>query len=178
MGLAVEPQRVELVADVVMVVDVALRLRAVGRDRAATREQSFQCRVPVAELIGLFEQALKVAADLDAAGAIEIAEVQVGMGDELEQRLTVEDPDDDRALARRDVRLVPERDADGRIVEPFDDLAHEPAVDALRAVPVRRDVRNRLIVGAGDAKGLGTCSLHSCNSPYDLPRAAYCASLR
>ena len=157
----VEPQRVELVADVVVVMDVALRRGAVRGDRSAAPEH-LQNWVLGAKPIRVLEQLLEVAADLDPAGAVKIAKVQFRVGHELEQRLAVVDPDDDGAVARCDVRLVPELDADGRIVEPFDDLAHEPTVDAFRAVPVCRDVRNRLIVGAGHAKGFGTCSFHSC----------------
>ncbi len=113
-----------------------------------------------AEPVRVLEQLLEVAADLDTAGAVQIAEVQVGVSHELEQSLAVMDPDDDGAVTRRHVGLVPKRDADRRVAEPLDDLAHQPAVDAFRAVSVCRDVGQRVIVGVGDAERFVACSVH------------------
>ena len=90
--LAVEPQLVEVVADVVVVVDVALRLREVRRQGPPAREQLAECRVLGGIAIRFLEQGQKVAADLEAARAVEIAEVQVGVHDQHPQRLAVEDP--------------------------------------------------------------------------------------
>ena len=56
--------------------------------------------------------------------------MQVGVYDELHQGLAVQDPDDDGAVARSDVGLVPEHHSDRRsAAELRRDLAHEPAVE-------------------------------------------------
>src|SRR6185436_611388 len=175
--LTVEPERVEVVADVVMVMNVALRLGAVRRERAPASEQQLERAVVGAEPIDLFEELEQVAAHLNAARAVQVAKVQARIRHELKQRLAVGDPNDDRPVARGDIGLVPERDADRRVAEPAHDLAHDPAIETLRVAMVEVRLRNG-VVGSWDAEGFVACSVHRYGSPGDVPRTAYCASSR
>ena len=105
--LAIEPQLVEIVAEVVVVMDVALRVVQIRRELPAARQYLADCGVLGRVAVSLEQQRQQVAAHLDAARAVEVAEVQIGIHDELPQRLAVEYSHPHGAIARRDVALVP-----------------------------------------------------------------------
>jgi hypothetical protein len=104
---AVEPQLVEVVAEVVVVMDVALRVRQIGRQLPATCQHLADRGVLGRVSISLEQQCQQVAANLDSARAVQVAEVQVGIDDELPQRLAVEDSHAHCAFARGDVAFIP-----------------------------------------------------------------------
>ena len=74
--LAIEPQLVEVVADVVVVMNVALRIGQIRRELAAAREQLAEGRVLGRVAVGFEQQRQQIAANFDAPGAVEVAEVQ------------------------------------------------------------------------------------------------------
>jgi hypothetical protein len=161
--LAVEPELVEVVAEVVVVVNVALGVVQVGRQLAAAREDPADGGVFRRVTISLEQHRQQVAAHHDAPGAVEIAEVQVGVDQELPQRFSVHDAHAHDALAGRHFGLVPELDPHRRRPEVARNLLDQPAVEAARLLArgsraVERDV------GPGNAQRLHTTSIHFISS--------------
>ena len=137
--LLVEPQPVEVVAQVVVVLDmpprsargVGARLgqsaqgAALGRDRVRAIRRSITAREHVDE----------IALDLDAPCAERISESDLRTEDHREKRAAVAKDDASVALARRTVRVlpVPERKRHIRLTHLCRDPPHEPAIEIARA---------------------------------------------
>ena len=165
--LAIEPQLVEIVADVVVVMNVALRVGQIGRKLPAAREHGADRRVLGRIAVGFEQQRQQIAADLQAARAVEIAEVQIRVDDELPQRLAVENPHAHGAVTRGDLGLVPKLDAHGRGgPEPARDLLDEPTLEPAR-LRARRSGLVKSNLGFGDAQRLQTTSVHGRHSAYN-----------
>src|SRR5690606_17011212 len=136
--LAVEPQPIEVDADIVVVVDVALRLGKIRREAAAALDPGRDA-ASVDVAVGGIEHGQQVAIDLDPPGAVEVAEVQLRIDEHLEKRLPVADTYPDPAVPRGRVGgRIPEDDIQRRVAETVDELGEDPAIEAGWAAARRR----------------------------------------
>ena len=128
-----EPQRVELVADVVVVVNVLARARervartAMTPLREAAPERDRLRGLRCAD-VQLLDHAQDAAVHVDFAGAVQLAELQVRIGAQAQERTAVRDAQrrDRRRAERRDPVAVPEYESDGRIAERVQQRANQP----------------------------------------------------
>ena len=129
----VEPEPVELIAQVVVMVNVFPRLGHPGRARVVIAPQRIQpprpaLASPVNAAVEGFHQLGQVAFHGQPAGAVEIAERQVGVGHQRPQRLGVGQVNGKAGLAllRLDDIVVPEVESHRRRTGHARELGHQP----------------------------------------------------
>ena len=121
--LAIEPELVEIVADIVMMVDIAPRLLLGVAQRTIERRQQL---LPDLSPLGSRQRAIdrleafdQVTLHLDAFGGVHFAEPEFGVGDELQQCAAVanQNPRDRRLSRARYFLSIPQHEIQGRIAE-------------------------------------------------------------
>ena len=128
-GFTVQPQPVERVADVVMVVDVGTRIGEIRCAGAQPRQQAGKARVAVGAAVSLVEDDTQIADHFDAARAVQIAEIRLRICDEPVQGAAVAEAEGDGRIARaRALRLVPQFEANPGRVEAVGQPADQPAI--------------------------------------------------
>src|SRR5690606_10736647 len=102
--------------------------------------------LPLERAVGRVDERQQIALDLDASCAVEIAEMQLRIDEDLQKRLAIRDPDRDAAVARRNLLRwrIPKRDRDVRAAEAAEDLLQKEAIEG-----------RRLTAALGRSPGLG-----------------------
>ncbi len=86
--------------------------------------------------VQLLDHAQDAAVHVDPAGAVQLAELQVRVGAQTQQRATILDVQrrDGSRAERRDLVAVPERECDGRIAERMQQRADQPRFQGVARV--------------------------------------------
>ena len=152
----VEPQPVEVVAQVVVVADVlaGAARRVLSRPREAAQDRLLErgARLFLHRAIGPVQHVDEVALDLDAARAVAVPEPELRGADDGPQRPAVPDDDAPRRLPfrRPGILSVPQREAQGRVSRFLHDPARKPPIERIDARTLRPRSR------PGDARAITT----------------------
>ncbi len=130
--LPIEPEAIEVVADVVVMIDVRSRAaQRVGPRPAPPLGQG--CRQAAARLrvfgtVDDFEELQEIALDLDAAVAEGVAKIQVDIGQKLPERAAVVDFHPGLGSGVADRFTVPKHQGDRRVADGAQQAANQPAL--------------------------------------------------
>ena len=175
----VEPEPVEVVAQVVVVVDVlagaAEGVLAGAGEAAEDRLLERRAGLAVHGAIGPVEHVDQIALDLDASCAVAVPEAELRRADDGPQRAPVPDDDPPRRLlpGRPQVLPVPQREAQRRTPRLLHDPAREPPVESGDARAPAPGLLARIGgSGPGPARhpqGMLAVSCHPCRPRATIP---------